>query len=165
MKRLAFLLLSLVVVACLACAQVQVPTNVDIIYDGDVPRTISWDPVTQSIGGVPYLAGEITYEAFAYSTELFGIDDQDIVNLVSLGTTPPDTPTLTIDITTWTRGFYYVGVRARADDGQGTVAYSAIAWSYDPVATGPTSRSAYLVDQGMPTDLALPTGFVTQPVP
>ena len=96
----------------------------------------------------------------------FGVDDQNTANLMFVGSTPTDTATLDIDISTWDRGFYYLGVRARGDDGQGTVAYSGIAWSYDPVAVDPTmGRSAYLVDQGMPTDLALPMGLATVPAP
>lgn len=167
MKRALLILAALALVAVAACAQIQAPDNVDVIYDGDIPRDVYWDPVTESVGGIPYLAGEIRYEVFAYSTELFGtIDDQVPANVVSLGETLPDTPNMTIDISSWQRGFYYIGVRAIGDDGQGTVAYSDIAWSYDPVVVDPTpGRSAYLVDGGMPTDLSLPTGLGTIPVP
>ena len=165
MRRALLLIAALALVAVACSAQIQVPTNVDIIYDGDIPRTIFWNPVTESVGGVPYLAGEISYEVFAYSTQDFGIDDQVPANVIAVGSTAPDTPTFEVDISAWNRGFYYVGVRAKGDDGQGLVAYSGIAWSYDPVAVDPTGRSAYLVDQGMPTDLALPMGLATIPVP
>lgn len=150
MRRGILVILALAFVACAGFAQ---PTNVDVIVDiTGITGRAYWNPVVESLDGVAYLPGEIHYRVWMYNTNDFGIDDQVTSNLILVGETAPDVNQLDMDLSGTSRGYYYVGVQAIADDGQGGVYTGLIAWSYDPVLVDPTlGRSVFMEGSGFPT--------------
>jgi|GEM_PF-3621928 len=127
-------LTALLLLASVCFAQ---PADVDQIYNGMVPVLALWDEVTTDVNGDPLLDTDvITYRA--YYAPAPGTDDPVFIAEVAL-------PEATVDLSGLPRGYYYLGVSAVGTTAEGAVDESAIAWSNDPVAVGPTQRSAWLV--------------------
>jgi len=135
----------------LACAVAEAPTDVDIVYTFEGPRTLTWDPVTESVGGEPILPADvITYEVFFKDSTTAEVISAGIVDPTVTGNIMPDTLNK--------RAWYYVGVEAILTPEVGEVTRSGVAWSNTLVAVDPTQRFAYYV-QGITPILLLPTGL------
>ena len=150
MKRLIFVLVAvLVAVACIAQ-----PTDVDVIYNGMIPQTITWPDVVTDIEGNPILDTDvITYEVFITKAPF------DPAEAVSLGVVLDSE--VTIDISMLTRGYYYVGVRSVGTTAEGEVGLSFISWSNDPASVDPTQRFALIVTAGFLPANPAPLNFVS----
>jgi hypothetical protein len=149
--RKLMLTIVLLLVAAIGFAQV------DSIHYRDT-ATLQWDPVTTDASGEPLLPGDtITYEVYVYDYYGGGVtDDQDVTQLTPAGTTV--VASIDLDFSGLPRAAYAAGVRTVGTDGQGVTTYSAIAWSYDPVATDPMTPFFY-VPLGGVLILPAPTGL------
>lgn len=149
MKRVVIILVAvLMAAACFA----QTVDTVHYLDEG----TLSWEAVTTDADGEPLLAtDDVTYDVYMYNAAE-SIDDQVVANLISVGGTS-DTE-MVLDFTGLPRAMYYAGVRVVVTDAQGAVTTSAIAWSYDPVATDPIQPFAYIPLSGV-LILSPPTGL------
>ena len=133
MKRVLLMAVVALVAASACFAQ---PTDVDIVYSGMIPQIVVWDAVTTDINGQPMIEGDtVRYEVF-YRHSVTGAEGS--LGIVQL-------PEAVVDLSALSRGYYYIGVRAVGENSEGAVEYSAIAWSNDPMAVGPTLRFVYLV--------------------
>lgn len=118
--------------------------------------TLAWDAITTDFEGQPLLATDVvTYEVYLYDSALT-LDDQNPALLISVGEVA--LPEVQIDFTGLARRMYYAGVRAKVIDGAGGMTVSNIAWSYDPVATNPTTPFGYIPLGGVLV-LPLPSGL------
>jgi len=139
MKR--FILALALVMLALACyAQ---PADVTVTFSGMVPQVLEWEDITLDADGNPLLVGDvITYEVFFTKAPF------NAASAVSLGVVTASEAT--IDLSSLSRGYYYVGVQAIGTDAQGVVTRSATSWSNDTVAVSPLAqRFAYLVTGGL----------------
>lgn len=133
MRRL--IVLTLLCVAVLGWGQ---PADVDIVYDASTPRTLTWSEVTEDVDGVPLLPTDlITYEVFTAPSPF---DEEQRISLGEVGVTE-----ITVDLTGFGRGYYYLGVQAIGTDAEGTREVSTIAWSNDPASVDPTQRFSWIV--------------------
>lgn len=114
--------------------------------------TLQWDAVTTDINGDALLPEDtVEYEVYIYDSALT-IDDQNTVNLISVGTT-----SLTEQLITFpSRKNWYAGVRAKLTDGSGYVTYSEIIWSYEEA---PVTSVGPFVYQPLASVPAAPEGL------
>ena len=90
---------------------------------------LQWDDVTTDSSGNRLLPEDIiSYEIYIYDSVEHGIiADQIISNLIYLG----ETGNNEFEIVFPTRKNWIAGVRSKVIDGNGTLSYSYISWSYD----------------------------------
>ena len=119
------------------------PADVTVTFSGMVPQVLEWDDITLDADGNPLLAGDvISYEVFFAKAPFVASE------AVSLGVVAVSEAT--IDISSLSRGYYYVGVQAIGTDAGGIVTRTTVSWSNDPVAVSPLAqRFAYLVTGGL----------------
>ena len=147
MKKILFIILfAVVLLGCL----VAMPSDIQVEYSGMIPQILEWQDSDVDAFGNPLIDGDIiTWEVF-YCPAPF-----DEVNAVSI--TVVTEPEATIDLSSLTRNWYYIGVRSIGEDAEGVVEYSSIAWSNDPVVVNPTLPFAYRVTGALIP--AVPTGL------
>ena len=151
MKKLLFLMTMFL--ALIFCTVAQAPTDVEIIYQFDGPRTLTWDPVTTTVGDVPILPTDVvTYEVF--------FREANTDEIISAGIVVPNVPGNIAPDTLNERSYYYVGVEAILTPEIGEVTRSGVAWSNTLVAVDPTQRFAYYVPGITPIPIP-PTGLRT----
>lgn len=144
------LVVGLLLVSVVAFAQV------DTIHYRD-NAVLAWDAITEDINGEPLLPDDtVEYDVYIYDYYSPPADIQDPAQLVYVGRT--GLTEQQIDFSTLGRSAYAAGVRAVGIDGQGTVTYTDIAWSTDPVATDPTAPFLYVPLSGV-FILPVPTGL------
>lgn len=130
------------------------PADVQVTYSGMIPQILVWEPVTTDADGNALLPGDtVGYEVF-FTKAPFNPSEAQSLGVVMVAEA-------TIDLSSLSRGYYYVGARAIGTDAGGAVTYTGIAWSNDTVAVSPLSRFAYLVTGGLL--LPAPSGLRTVP--
>lgn len=118
MKRLLFV--AALVLGVLACAGAQT-----VVYKSQA--TLAWDAPASTTDGHPFLPGDaLTYEVYIYNYTVGVADPQNTALLTFVA----ETPNLEQLIVFPYRAVWAAGVRCRLVDANGTISYSAIAWSY-----------------------------------
>ena len=114
----------------LACAVAEAPTDVDIVYTFEGPRTLAWDPPATDSNGDPIdPLAVISYDVFMYDYTVGVADPQDPGELVALASTSAEQYSTVFPYST----SWAVGVRAVVQSPDLTVTViSDIAWSYIP---------------------------------
>jgi len=128
-----------------------IPSDIGIEYSGMIPRVVVWDQdLTVDEDGNLLIDGDvITYRVYCTKAP-FG--ENEVISLVDV-----DEMEATIDISGYSRGWYYVGVSSIGTNGEGVSLETEIAWSNASVNTNPTQRFAFRVTG--PFVPALPTAL------